>query len=107
MPAFVRGDSCILLLKLTPKAAKNALVRIEDTADGKRLLRATVTAVPEKGKANAALAKLLSQKLDLPKSCIHLIAGETSQLKTVKIVGQPEETLALLNAKLRSLGLMG
>jgi uncharacterized protein (TIGR00251 family) len=96
-----------LQVKITPKAARNALIRIDTDAGGGEHLKASVTAVPEKGKANAALIKLLAQKLGLPKSSITLIAGETSRQKTLHIDGAPGELLKILNAKLRALGLMG
>lgn len=75
-------------------------------AAGHTYLKVSVTAVPEKGRANAALIKLLAQKLGLPKTSISLIAGETSRLKTLHIKGKPEELLNILDAKLRALGLM-
>jgi uncharacterized protein (TIGR00251 family) len=94
-------------VKLTPNAAKNALVRIDKDAEGNTHLKASVTTVPEKGKANAALLKLLAKKLDLPKSTIRLISGDTSRLKTIQLSGNADELTHLLNAKLRALGLMG
>ena len=94
-------------LKLAPKSSKNALVKIEADADGKTHLKATVTAVPEKGKANGALIKLLSKKLGLPKTSIRLIAGEQSRYKTVHIDGNPEDLLNELTIRFRVLGLMG
>ena len=94
-------------LKLTPKAARNALVRIDRDVDNNGHLRASVTTVPEKGKANTALIKLLSKKLALPKTSIRLIAGELSRYKTVQIDGEPETLTNELKAKFRELGLMG
>ena len=100
-------NGVIFKLKLTPKAAKNALVRIERDVDGKEYLRASVTTVPEKGKANAALIKLLSKKVGLPKTRIRLIAGELSRYKTVHLSGEPETLTNELKARFRELGLMG
>lgn len=96
-----------LKIKLTPKSARDALVRVETDAEGRDLLRASVTAVPEKGKANTALIKLLAKKLDLPKTSIRLIAGNQSRHKTVHISGQPDDLMNVLRAKFRALGLMG
>jgi len=95
----------ILRVKLTPKAAKNALVRAEEDSAGNRLLRASVTAVPENGKANAALVKMLSKKLGLPKGSIRLIAGDKSRHKTVLFEGLPDSLLEQLEAKFSALGL--
>jgi uncharacterized protein (TIGR00251 family) len=45
------------------------------------MLKVCVTQAPEKGKANKAIVALLSKTLDLRKSQIELIAGETSPQK--------------------------
>ena len=68
-------------LRVTPKAARNAVLR-----EGDRL-SVRVTAVPEAGKANAAVTKLLSKALGVPKSRITLIKGETSRDKRFRIEG--------------------
>jgi len=94
-----------LRLKLTPGAARNALVRVDADADGNAVLRAAVTTVPEKGKANAALIKMLAKKLGLPKTGIRLIAGEQSRYKTVFFEGPPDDLVKLLEAKFCALGL--
>jgi uncharacterized protein YggU (UPF0235/DUF167 family) len=44
-----------------------------------------VTAAPEKGKANAAVVEVLAEALDLPKSALRIVSGETSPLKTVEV----------------------
>lgn len=97
----------IFHIKLTPKAAHNKLDRVEVGTDGVSRLRACVTVVPEKGKANTALMKLLAKKLRLPKSSLRLIAGERNRHKTILIEGTPDETLEAVGAKLAALGLMG
>jgi len=94
-----------LRVKLTPGAARNALVRAEADDAGNSLLRATVTTVPEKGKANAALIKMLAKKLGLPKTSIRLIAGEQSRHKTVLFQGPPDELMQQLKDKFSALGL--
>ncbi|WP_417449501.1 DUF167 family protein [Kordiimonas sp.] len=95
-----------LPVRLTPGARKDSLDGFTETADGLRL-KACVTAVPEKGKANAALAKLLAKKLRLPKTSIRLIAGEQSRNKMLLLEGTPDKLLAALDAKFRDLGLLG
>ena len=56
-------------------------------AHGASWLCASVRAVPEKGKANAALIALLAKSFDVPSSAISLDAGDTSRLKRVRIAG--------------------
>ncbi|WP_417456198.1 DUF167 family protein [Kordiimonas sp.] len=93
-----------LHIRLTPNARSEMLDRLEPSADGTMRLRASVTVVPEKGKANKALVKLLAKKLRLPKSAIRLIAGEQSRNKTIFIDGHPDELIPALEKMLSSLG---
>lgn len=77
----------LLTIKLTPKAAKNAIQGWADGPDGSRILKCSVTAVPEKGKANEALIALLSKEWKLPKKAFSLIRGDTDRLKLFRIEG--------------------
>ena len=54
-------DGLIVPVRLTPKASRDAIEGLREDASGGRVLAVKVTAVPEKGKANAALEKLLAQ----------------------------------------------
>jgi len=74
-----------LRLRVTPNAGRDAIEGFETLADGTTVLRLRVAAVPDKGKANAAVIVLLAKALGMPKSSIELIAGETARLKTVRI----------------------
>jgi uncharacterized protein (TIGR00251 family) len=71
---------------------------VEVTADGLAHLKARVTAVPEKGKANKALVALLSKSLKVPKSTITVVSGETSRQKILRIEGDPEDLKSRLDA---------
>lgn len=78
---------CTIVVKLTPKASRNAVNGWAEGADGGRVLKVSVTTVPEKGKANDALIALLSKEWRIPKNAFSLIRGETDRLKTIKITG--------------------
>jgi len=71
-------DGVLVPLKAFPKARSNSVSGIHDGR-----LRVSVTAAPERGKANAAIVKLLAKQLGIAKREIVLVRGETSQLKTV------------------------
>ena len=77
--------SHLLRLRVTPNAGRDAIEGYETLADGTEVLRIRVAAVPDKGKANAAVITLLAKALRLPKSAITLASGETSRLKTVRL----------------------
>lgn len=70
-------------VRLTPKAARNAIQGWTAGPEGQWVLKASVTAVPEKGKANDALVALLSKSWKLPKSAILIARGETDRNKTL------------------------
>lgn len=74
-----------LRLRVTPNAGRDAIEGFERLADGTEVLRVRVAAVPDKGKANAAVIALLAKSLGLPKSALSLVAGETARLKTVSL----------------------
>ena len=48
-------------------------------------LKATVTAVPEKGRANEALIELLAKTFKIRKSAFNLVSGETDRHKTFEL----------------------
>ncbi|MEM9682170.1 MAG: DUF167 family protein, partial [Pseudomonadota bacterium] len=55
LPVRRRPDGVTVAVRLTPNAKENRLGPLLDAGNGTRLLTARVTAVPEAGKANAAL----------------------------------------------------
>ena len=74
-------------MRLTPKSSVDAIDGIGEAADGSVHLIARVRAVPDKGAANAALERLLAERLDLPKRSVKLVSGSTSRLKTLRLSG--------------------
>ena len=66
-------------LRVTPKASRNEIVVGEDG------LRVYVTVVPEGGKANAAVVKLLAKALGVAKSRLTLVRGETARDKVFRL----------------------
>ncbi len=79
-------------VRLTPKSSRDEIGGVEETAEGPAL-KARVRAVPEGGKANAALIRLMSDWLGVPKSTIALAAGAKSRCKMLVVTG-PEAALA-------------
>jgi len=47
--------------------------------------RARVAAPPERGRANAALCKLLAETLSVPRSSVRVVAGRSARAKVVEI----------------------
>ena len=61
-------------------------------------LKVSVTAAPERGKANAALLTLLAKTWRLPKSALTLAVGATDRRKTVHVAGDPDGILQTLKS---------
>jgi len=90
-PYRILSDHVRLAVRLTPNSGRDAIEGVEGTADGESHFRARVTAVPEKGKANEALVKLLAKSIGLPKSSVSIVSGDTARLKILRIDGDPED----------------
>ena len=96
------GDHVRLAVRLTPNGGKNALDGVEPGVDGEPVLKARVTAVPEKGKANKALIELVAKSLKIPKSSISVISGDTSRKKILRIDGDTEDLIGKLETLLKT-----
>jgi uncharacterized protein len=88
-------------VRVTPNASRDAIGPVEERA-GASLLKVYVRAVPEDGKANAAVAQLLAAFLDCPKRSAVVTVGHTSRTKTITIDGCGPTLQRRLNDKLGS-----
>lgn len=79
------GEDVILAVRLSPRAAADRIGGLWTDAGGQVWLSASVTAPPDKGRANAALLGLLADRIGRPRSTLSLEAGETSRLKRIRI----------------------
>ena len=73
-------------MRLTPRASKDGIDGVKAVGEDV-YVQARVRAVPEDGKANAALLALLAKALGVAKSSLAISAGAASRLKTVHISG--------------------
>lgn len=71
-----------LSIKVVPGASRDEIA--EWLGD---VLKIRVTAPPERGKANAAVEKVLAEALGVPASDVQIASGPTSAKKTVQIQG--------------------
>jgi len=87
VPYVACGGSLSLRVRLTPKGGRNGFSGIYGGPDGPAL-KAAVSAPPEGGKANAALIKLLSKTLKLPKGAFTITSGPKGRNKVILIAGE-------------------
>ena len=81
----------LIRIKVVPKSSRDQIAGWL----GDRL-KVRVSAPPERGKANAAVEKLLAEALDLPTSAVRVVAGATTPLKSVEIDAPDELVKARL-----------
>ena len=91
-----------LKVRLTPKSSRDEIVGVEEFG-GEAVLRARVRALPEAGRANAALTKLIASWLKLPASAVAVAHGAKSRLKHVEIEGDAERLALLVETRLAAL----
>ncbi len=89
-------DDGVVLAVRAQAGARQSTVRGEHEG----ALKVAVTQVPEKGKANRAILKLLATSLGLRRSQLELIDGETSVNKRFLI---RDASVPQLNARLQQL----
>jgi uncharacterized protein (TIGR00251 family) len=79
-------------VRVTPRSSRSEVVGFEDG-----VLKVRISASPVDNAANAELIKVLAKTLNVPKSSIEIISGQTSRVKRVRVGGLTPE---LLNARL-------
>ena len=89
MPYRRTDDGLELMVKVVPKAGRDAIVGIREDAAGRRRLLV---------RANAAVVALLAKALHLPKSAITVMAGETAREKRLHIAAADAHVIARLVA---------
>ncbi len=85
-------SGCVITLKATPRASRNAILGAEA-----EWLRVALTAPPVDGKANDAMRRFLAEVLEVPRSSVNLLSGQTARLKRFSVDGlSPQEAMAKL-----------
>ena len=98
LPYRLSPSGLSLFVRVTPNAGRDAIEGVEVRDDGSAVLRLRVKAVPDKGKANAAVVALLAKALGVPKSAVSVTSGETARIKTLSVVGDAVALVARLEA---------
>jgi uncharacterized protein (TIGR00251 family) len=85
------GRGSIFRVRAVPGASADRVVGWREGA-----LRVRVSAPPERGRANEALARLLAKALGVRASAVEVVAGTTSRDKTVSVEGVCPEDVKVL-----------
>lgn len=84
-------------MRLTPKSSADTVEGPAEGPEARLYLKVRVRAVPEDGRANRALEKLLAKWLGVAPRDVSVVSGTTSRLKTVLVSGDAEALTAKLN----------
>lgn len=87
---------CVIPVRVTPRSANPGIGVWRAGADGREELEVRVAAAPTDGKANADVIALLAKRLNVSKSSIRIISGETSRHKRLSVSGEEEDVRRLL-----------
>jgi uncharacterized protein YggU (UPF0235/DUF167 family) len=87
-----------LRVRVRPGGRRNAIVAPHGGA-----LKVTVTAAPERGRANEAVAVLLARALGISRGRVRIVAGHSSPDKTLAVEGMDPSTIREAIARLDGL----
>ena len=93
------ANGIALRVRLTPKSSRDEIAGTEATAEG-LALKARVRAVPEDGRANAALEVLVADWLSVAKGTVAVTSGAKSRIKRVTVTGDARALVAQVTALL-------
>jgi uncharacterized protein len=102
-PLNLAGDGLRVAVRLSPRARTDRLVAVAPSAAGGYVLKATVTAPAEAGRANETLLQLLARVWCLPRRDLSIIAGLTSRNKIVRVAGDPQRLVEQVAPKIARL----
>jgi uncharacterized protein len=102
-PLIPAPNGLKLAVRLTPRAKADRVIGVAATAEGKRVVKASVAAPPENGCANEALLQLLARVWQLSRRDLVIVAGTTSRHKTVSIAGDSQQLFDRLGALIAAL----
>ena len=86
-----RKEGCVITVKVTPRASKDAILGTEA-----EWLRVALTAPPVDGKANEAARRFLAEAFHVPRASVSLVSGQTARLKRFALPLTPEQVQARL-----------
>jgi uncharacterized protein len=82
IPVRESTDGVTFAIKVHPGANKNAI-----TGELGDALKVSLTAAPEKGRANEACVEFFAKLLKVPRSSVTIASGQTSRNKVIRVIG--------------------
>lgn len=82
------SPNTVIAIKVVPGATRDGVAGWLGDA-----LKVRVAAPPERGRANAAVVRVLAEALGVPESAVRIVSGATSARKQVEIAGLDEAAI--------------
>jgi uncharacterized protein len=101
-PFRLANDGLRVAIRLSPRSKADRLLAIVETQGG-RVVKVSVTAPAEAGRANEALLQLLARAWGLPRRHLSIIAGATNRNKVVRLTGDPQQLIEKVTSQISSL----
>jgi uncharacterized protein len=79
-------------VQVVPRASRSEIVGEHDGS-----LRVRLAAPPVDGAANKELIRILAKALNVPRSAVTIVSGETSRSKQVSVTGIQPAALSIFN----------
>lgn len=89
-------DGIYLMVRVLPQGGRDQVDHVDESPSGDFFLKVRVKVPPVEGQANKAVALLLAEVLQTPKSHISLHKGQKARMKTFFVTGDPERLRSLL-----------
>ena len=83
------SEGVVIPVRVSPGASRDRIMGEHDGA-----LKMSVSAAPEKGKANKAVCALIAKALGIAKSRVSLMAGETARDKKILVRNMSRSAIA-------------
>jgi uncharacterized protein YggU (UPF0235/DUF167 family) len=103
LPLSAAPGGVRVAVRLTPRGRADRIDGIAHLADGMPVVKASVGAPPEDGRANEALLRLLAAEWGLARRDLTIVAGLRSRNKSVHLAGDPAALAERIGAALAGL----
>ena len=84
-------------VQVQPKASRDEIVGFQNGR-----VKVRIAAAPQDGKANKRLREIIAKALGVSKSSVQIIRGETSRLKTIRVLGVGQDKFGSFTKGLNS-----
>jgi uncharacterized protein (TIGR00251 family) len=103
LPLAPAAGGVRVVVRLAPRGRADRIEGVAHLADGAPVLKVSVGAPPEDGRANEALLRLLAAEWGFARRDITIVTGAKSRSKTIHITGDPAALLRRLGTVLAGL----